>query len=91
MPSFRWPELLNDIVLAKEVMSFCPEKPCDCEAIATTLSALDYDKPVILKGRGCREHTDLLLKKFKEDAKSLKRSGTEEDYAELCQLLEDTS
>ena len=38
MPSFRWPELLNDIALAKEVMSFCPEKPCDCEAIATTLS-----------------------------------------------------
>ena len=94
MPIFRWPELLNDIALAKDVMSFSPEKPCDWEAIATTLSALfsTDDKPVILKGRGCRKHTDLLIKRFKEeDAKSLKRSGTEEDYTELCQLLEDIS
>ena len=73
MPSFRWPELSNDLALAKEVMSLRPEKPCDWDAIATKLSALfsTDEKPVILKRRGCRERMDLLLKKIKdEDAKS---------------------
>ena len=87
MPNFRWPELSNDLALAKEVMSLRPEKPCNWDAIATKLSALfsTNEKPVILKGIGCRERMDLLLKKFKdEDAKSLKRSGTEEDYSDKC-------
>ena len=76
MPSFRWPDLSNDIVLAKEVVSVRPAKPYEWDSIAATLSVLfsTEDKPVMLKGRGCREHLELLLKKFKdEDSKSLRR------------------
>ena len=115
MPQFRWPELSNDLSLAKEVASARPTKSADWEKIAEKLSILfsTIEKLVELKGRGCRERLDRLLDKFKtEDAKSLKRladcfslqffgsfaiidnhcrSGTEEDYGELTQLLEDIS
>ncbi|CAB4015161.1 Hypothetical predicted protein [Paramuricea clavata] len=84
----------NDIALAREVAASRPEKPNDWDEIATRLSEhFSTDgKPVELKARGCRERMDRLLSKYKqEDAKSLKRSGAEEDYNELKQLLEDIS
>ena len=76
MPSFRWPDVDNDISLAKEVISRRPNKPSDWESIACTLSQLfsTEEKPVALKGRGCRERMELLIKKYREeDNKSLKR------------------
>lgn len=76
MPSFRWPDVANDISLAKEVISRRPDKPSDWESIACTLSELfsTEEKPVALKGRGCRERMELLTKKYREeDNKSLKR------------------
>lgn len=77
MPNFRWPLLYHDISLAKEVNSTRPEKPSDWEVIAAKLCALfskKDDKMISLKGRGCRERLDLLLKKYKEeDKKALKR------------------
>ena len=39
MPQFRWPELLNDVALAREVASTRPAKNADWEKIAGTLSA----------------------------------------------------
>ena len=78
MPSFQWPDLSNDIALAKEVISLHPNKPHEWDSIAATLSRFfsSEDKPVMLKDRGCREHLELLLKKFKdEDSKALKRYG----------------
>ena len=66
----------HDIALAKEVISLRPEKPVDWDTIACTLSSTfsSEDKPVVLKGRGCRERLELLLKKFRdEDRKALKR------------------
>ena len=76
MPQFRWPEMKHDIALAKEVASVRPSKPADWEVIAGVLSAAfsTDDKPITLKGRGCRERLDWLVEKFKtEEAKSLKR------------------
>ena len=76
MPSFRWPETRHDIALAKEVASRRPVKPLDWDAIASDINASfsTVEKPVELKGRGCRERMDRLLDKFKsEDARSLKR------------------
>ena len=76
MPQFRWPELKHDLALAREVISCRPSKLQDWDKIATKLSEVfsSEDKPVELKGRGCRDRTDRLLDKFKaEDSKSLKR------------------
>jgi len=75
MPGFRW-ELNHDIALAAEVISKRPHKPVDWLDVAETLntSFSTEAKPVQLKGRGCRERMDLLLKKYKEDdKKALKR------------------
>ncbi|CAB4023790.1 Hypothetical predicted protein [Paramuricea clavata] len=94
MGPFRWPSIENDIALAREVAASRPEKPNDWDKIGTRLSEhFSTDgKPVELKARGCRERMDRLLSKYKqEDAKSLKRSGAEEDYNKLKQLLEDIS
>ena len=75
MPGFRW-ELKQDIALTTEVVSKRPHKPVDWSHVAEDLNPLFYteDKPVQLKGRGCRERMDLLLKKYKDDDKKyLKR------------------
>ena len=75
MPRFRW-DLKNDIALASEVATHRPLKPVGWDEIACTLntSFSTDDKPVGLKGRGCKERLDLLLKKYKaEDTKALKR------------------
>ena len=76
----------HDIALAKEAISLRPEKPADWDVIARTLSSnfSTEDKPVFLKGRGCRERLDL-LKKFKDDdAKALKRFVRSTQYTILC-------
>ena len=76
MPNFRWPLVYHNISLAKEVYLTHPEKPSDWEVIPAKLSALfskKDDKIISLKGRGCQEHLDLLIKKYKEeDKKSIK-------------------
>ncbi|XP_028394488.1 uncharacterized protein LOC114518681 [Dendronephthya gigantea] len=92
MPPFRWPKVEHDLALCKEVVAERPVRPEDWEIIASSLSVIfsTTESQVHLKGRSCREHLDLLVKKFKADEKNaLKRSGTEEDYTELTQLLED--
>ena len=115
MPQFRWSEVQNDIILAREVAAKRPSKLIDWESIAKTLSAAftTSSRPVHLKGRGCKERMDRLLAKFSsDDTQSLKRyydrnnilayynnlllllnirSGTEEEYMELTQLLQDIS
>ena len=76
MPCFRWPETRHDVDLAKQLAAYRPSKPLDWEQIATTLSEKfsTEDKPVELKGRGCRERLERLISKYKtDDAKALKR------------------
>ena len=65
MPAFRWPETCHDIALAKEVVFSRPTKPINWDKIASNLNAAfsTEDKPVELKGRGCRERMDRLLAK----------------------------
>ena len=75
MPGFRW-EMVHDLALAKEVAARRPEKPVDwieiTDILNTTFST--EEKPVLLKGRGCKDRLDLLLKKYKdEESKSLKK------------------
>lgn len=69
--SFRWPKLWHEICLLKEVVDTRPGKPEQWETVAETLTSV-FGVPV--KGRGCREHLDLMIKKFKqEERKALKR------------------
>ena len=75
MPGFRW-EMVHDLALAKEVAARRPEKPVGWIEIADILNSMfnTDEKPVLLKGRGCKDRMDLLLKKYKdEDSKSLKK------------------
>lgn len=92
MAPFRWPKVENDIALLKEIVARRPSKADEWEDNAEFLSSLfsTDNNPVVLKGRGCRERSELLMKKFKsEERKALKRSGTEEEYDDLKSLLED--
>ena len=76
MSPFQRPELWHDVVLATEVAARCLQKPQDWEDIAQALSQAfaTPEKAVQLKGRGCRERMDLLVKKHKnEDAKAPKK------------------
>ena len=76
MPNFRWPLLQHDISLAKEVVSRRPEKTNDWDMIAKELSKNFSmpDKPVVLKGRACKDRLELLVKKYRdEDARALRR------------------
>ena len=76
MPSFRWPYLVQDLVLAKEVVSTRPFKATEWDQVAQKLS-FTFSTPqreVVLKGRGCRERLNRLIQKYKfEDARALKR------------------
>ena len=77
MPQFRWPEVANDIMLAKEVVGRRPSKPADWDEIADILSSAfsTQAKPVKLKGRGCRERLERLVEKYRADeSQSLRRS-----------------
>lgn len=79
MPNFRWPLLQHDIFLAKEAISKRPEKALDWNSIATNLSKKfsTEEKPIVIKGRACRERLDLLVRKYRdEDTKALKRYAT---------------
>ena len=73
MPAFRWPKVENDLALCMEVIQLRPGKAENWDAVAASLtSAFNLTEP--LKGRGCREHLELLVKKYKsEDNKALKR------------------
>ena len=76
MPQFRWPELVHDISLAREVAGRRPSNSADWEAIADLLSSMftTPSRPVALKGRGCKDRMDRLIKKFRaDDAQYLKR------------------
>ena len=77
MSPFRWPKLEHDIaLLCKEVIAFRPKRAEKWDTLALALSVIfsTEDNTVSLKGRACREHLDLLLKKFKADERAaLKR------------------
>ena len=78
MPQFRWPEVANDISVAREVVGRRPSKLADWEVIAGILSSAFSipSKPVQLKGRGCtcREGLERLVDKFcADDSQSQKR------------------
>lgn len=76
MAPFRWPKVDQDIALCKEIIARRPMKVDDWENIGEFLSNLftTENNPVQLKGRGCREQSELLVKKYKsEEWKALKR------------------
>ncbi|XP_068726822.1 plasminogen-binding protein PgbA-like isoform X2 [Montipora capricornis] len=94
MAPFRWPSIQNDLALAKEVASRKPQTHQEWDELATVLSEVfsSDSNRVELKGRGCRERLARLIEKNEQDdKKSLKKSGTEEEYSELSQLLQDIS
>ena len=62
MASFRWPKVEHDLALVQEYIEIRPVKPDKWDELAKRLSdAFQCD----VKGRGCREHLDLLVKKHK--------------------------
>jgi len=77
MAPFRWKNVEHDIALCRQFTGDKPDKPSEWDELAKKLSCLfnkDGDVDVSLTGRGCREHLDLIVKKFKsEERKSLKR------------------
>ena len=78
MAPFRWPKVENDIALLKEIVARRPSKADEWEDIAEFLSSLfsteNNSVVLIFKGRGCRERSELLKKKFKsEQRKALKK------------------
>ncbi|XP_070574413.1 transcriptional regulator ATRX homolog isoform X2 [Ptychodera flava] len=89
--ALRW-TVQQDVDLLKEVVASRPDTSAEWQAIANNLMshwswAEDRTK---ISPRSVREHADLLLSKFKEnDKKSMKKSGTEEQYNELQQLCQE--
>ena len=76
MAQFRWPKVENDIALLKEIVARRPSKADEWDDIVEFLSSLfsTENNPVVLKRRGCRERSEVLIKKFKsEEPKALKR------------------
>ena len=72
MPGFRW-DVRRDITLCIEAVKSRPQKPQEWEEVASVLNEL-FCCDVKLKGRGCKERLQLLVKKYKEeDARALKR------------------
>lgn len=75
MPGFRY-DLKHDLALATEVASSRPNRLADWDVVADKLSQQfsTDEKPISLKGRGCRDRMELLIKKYEdEDKKALKR------------------
>ena len=68
----RW-ECDHNLALTTEVVARRPHKPADWNDLVKTLntSFSTKEKPVQLKGRGCRERMELLLKKYKDDDKKV--------------------
>ena len=64
MGPFRWPKVDQDIALCKEIIARRFTKPDDWEDIAEFLSNLftPENKPVQIKGRGCREGVSCWLR-----------------------------
>ncbi|XP_015753498.1 PREDICTED: RNA-binding protein 25-like isoform X1 [Acropora digitifera] len=92
MAPFRWPSTSNGVMVATEAAARRPKCTADWEEIAQRLSTefSTENRAVKLTGRACRERLDRLIAKYvEEDKKALKKSGTEEEYGQLSQLLED--
>lgn len=71
MAPFRWPKVEHDLALVKEYTESRPSKPDEWDEVAKRLSVVFQSE---VKGRGCREHLDLLIKKHKaHEKKALKR------------------
>ena len=85
-----------DIHLLKQVSALAPYEASHgrtlaaWDAVATNLKQVDSTSFAKANGRNCKARADLLIAKFKkEEMESLKKSGTEEEYTEREQLLED--
>lgn len=76
-------------------MHLCPERLClggDYYTAQCSVLGRDLIRTSDLKSKRVRrDYMDHPLKNFKEDAKSLKRLGIEDDYTELYQLREEIS
>ena len=76
MAPFRWPSIQYDAMLCKEVLAKRPSSPNDWDIVAEVLSQVfsTEDKPVQLKGRGCKERLDRLIEKYiQDDKRALKK------------------
>ncbi|XP_068685221.1 cingulin-like [Montipora foliosa] len=86
---FRW-HINHDLDLLREVLALRPSNPNDWNLIADNLQRAWANEEITLKGRSCKEHFDVLLRHHKdENSAALKKSGTEEQYNEIHQLLDD--
>ena len=67
--------MANDIMVATEVAARRPNSSLEWDVIAGILSNAfsKVEKPVDLSGRACREQLEQLIKKYKDEDKSLKR------------------
>ena len=76
MAPLRWPNIQNDLALAKEVAARKPQTHEDCDEVAIVLSGVfsSDSNRVDLKGHGCQERLARLIEKNEQDEKkSLKK------------------
>ncbi|CAH3043942.1 unnamed protein product [Porites lobata] len=86
---FRW-NINHDLDLLREVLALRPSNPNDWNLIADNLQRAWAKDEITVKGRSCKEHFDVLLRHHKdENSAALKKAGTEEQYNEIHQLLDD--
>lgn len=73
---FRWPNIQNDLALAKKVAARKPQTHQDWDEIATVLSGVlgSESNRVDLKGRGCRERLARLIEKDEQDVNKVRVS-----------------
>ena len=66
MARFRWSEMKHELVFAKEVAKYFPEKPQEWNEVAKIISKAisTDDKQVETKGRGYREKMARILEKY---------------------------
>ncbi|XP_067030085.1 uncharacterized protein [Acropora muricata] len=82
--------LNHDLDLLREVVGGRPKNHTDWASIADKLNSAWGNEENPVRGRSCKEHFDVLLKHHKENnVAALKKSGSEEQYIEIQQLLDD--
>lgn len=63
---FRW-HINHDLDLLREVLALRPSNPNDWNLIADNLQRAWANEEIIVKGRSCKEHFDVLLRHHKDE------------------------
>lgn len=71
---FRW-HINHDLDLLREVLALRPSNPNDWNLIADNLQRAWANEEIIVKGRSCKEHFDVLLRHHKDENSAALKKG----------------